>query len=198
MKNMNARSFIAQAMFVIAGLLISAGLVWALVRILQPATPQAAPAPTAEQLAQLKQLEQARVEHRKDAISRYLAARYRQHVNTVRSYVDLAWQESEKHPNVPPELGIAVMLKESSLRPNARSNYGAEGLMQVVRRWHKEKLHKHESLMDPRVNVRVAFQILHQYIAEKGQVEQALVKYSGDAHGYADFVMNETRVLQAI
>jgi soluble lytic murein transglycosylase-like protein len=195
MQIINTRRFAAQIAFAVAGLVIAAGLVWTLAKILQPFAPAPGPSITAEQLAQLNQ---ARVEHRKDAIAQYLAAKYRKHVEVVRSYVDLAWKETAKHRDVPPEMALAVMLKESSLRADAKSDYGAQGLMQVVRRWHKEKLNKHESLLDPRVNVRVGTQILQQYIDEKGQIELALVKYSGDANGYADFVLRETKVLQAI
>ncbi len=79
-----------------------------------------------------------------------------------------------------------------------RSKYGAEGAMHVVRRFHPEKLSKKESLMTPGVNVRVGAQILQEYITETGAIEPALVKYSGKANGYAEFVMRETKVLQAI
>lgn len=195
MQFVKTRGFTGQVAFTLVGLLIAAGLVFSLATVLQTAMSQQPPALSAEQLAQLNE---ARVEHRKDAIAHYLAAKYRKHVEVVRSYVDLAWSETAKHRDVPPEMALAVMLKESSLRADAKSNYGAEGLMQVVRRMHKEKLRKHESLMDPRVNVRVGTRILQQYIDEKGQVEQALVKYSGDARGYANFVLHETAVLQAI
>lgn len=182
-----------QAIFVIAGLLIAAALLFTFARILQTMAPR-----TPVQTVSVEQLEAEAVEKRKRDITRYLAAKYRQAVADVRSYVDLAWDEAAKHPDVTPEMALAIMMKESSLIPTAKSGYGAEGLMQVVRRMHGEKLAETESLMDPRVNVRVGTQILQQYIKSKGQVELALVKYSGNARGYADFVMRETAILQAI
>jgi soluble lytic murein transglycosylase-like protein len=182
-----------QIILFVGGPLVIVALLWSLVNVLQVLAPQPAqPGPSVEEVAQ------QRVEHRKQAIASYLAAKYRQHKEVVRSYVDLAWHESEKHPDVPPEMVLAIMTKESSLISTAKSSYGAQGLMQVVRRWHPEKLSKQESLLDPRVNVRVGTQILQQYIKEKGQIEQALAKYSGNAQGYADFVLRQTAVLQAI
>lgn len=181
-----------KVIFVIAGLLIAAALLFAFARIVQTL---ARPVPTP--VASVEQPEQ-NVEQRKRAITRYLAAKYRQQVQAVGSYVELAFQEAEKHPDVTPEIALAIMMKESSLRATVKSSYGAEGLMQVVRRWHPEKIGKQESLLDPRVNVRVGTQILQEYIRQKGHVEQALVKYSGNANGYADFVLREAALLQAI
>lgn len=182
-----------QVIFVIGGLLVAAALLFTFVSILEKMASR-----TPVQTASTEQLEEKAVEKRKRDITRYLAAKYRQNVEDVRSYVDLAWDEAGKHPDVKPEMALAIMMKESSLIPTAKSGYGAEGLMQVVRRMHSEKLEKDESLLDPRVNVRVGTQILQQYIKLKGHVEPALVKYSGNARGYADFVMRETAVLQAI
>lgn len=182
-----------QVIFVTAGLLVAAALLFAFARILQTLTPPV-PQPV---VASIEQPEQ-KVEQRKRAITRYLAAKYRQQVKAVASYVELAFQEAAKHPDVTPELALAMMMKESSLRATVKSSYGAEGLMQVVRRWHPEKLGEKESLLDPRVNVRVGTQILQEYIRQKGHVEQALVKYSGNAKGYAEFVLRQAAVLQAI
>lgn len=182
-----------QIILFIGGPLVIVALLWSLVNVLQVLAPQPVQSgPSVEEVAQ------QRVEHRKQAIASYLAAKYRQHKEVVRSYVDLAWRESAKHPDVPPEMVLAIMTKESSLISTAKSKYGAEGLMQVVPRWHPEKLSKKESLMNPRVNVRVGTQILQQYIKEKGRIELALVKYSGNAPGYADFVLQQTALLQAI
>lgn len=178
----------------VSGLVLAAGLLWVLVRVLQlPPAPPEVP----NRVISVEQPSKS-VEQRKRAITSYLAARYKQHTKVVRSYVDMAWRESAKHPAVAPELILAVIQKESSLRPQVSSTYGAQGLMQVVRRWHPEKVGRKESLLDPRVNIRVGAQILQQYIEEKGHVEEALVKYSGNATGYADFVIREKNVLQQI
>lgn len=183
-----------QVIFVVAGLIIAAALLCCFVSVLRALVP-----PVQRDVSPvIEQPHQRSVEQRKRDITRYLAATYKQHTEVVRMYVDLAFRESAKHPGVSPELAIAVMTKESSLIAHANNSYGAQGLMQVVRRWHPEKVRREESLLDPRVNVRVGTQILQQYIKEKGQIELALVKYSGNAPGYADFVMRQTKLLQAI
>lgn len=136
---------------------------------------------------------------RKEVVTRYLAAEYRQPPEAVRTYVDLAWHEAKKHRDVEPELLLAVMQKESSLRPTVSSRYGAQGLMQVVPRWHPEKLFARESLYDPTVNVRVGAQILQEYIAAAGgALDVALAKYSGNARGYSEFVVQKTKELKAL
>lgn len=136
---------------------------------------------------------------RKALVASHLAAKYRQPKEAVAAYVDLAWREAAKHPDVEPELILAVIQKESSLRPMAESSYGAQGLMQVVPRWHPEKLAQRESLFDPRVNIRVGAQILQEYLwATGGVLEAALARYSGDARDYASFVVRETKALKAI
>jgi soluble lytic murein transglycosylase-like protein len=142
------------------------------------------------------QLESLAEEARKQAQTKYLAQKWRQPTKTVRKYVNLAWAEADKRDGLEPELLIAVMQKESSLRPKVQSRYGAQGLMQVVPRWHREKLRPSESLFDPEVNIRVGADVLHEYLElAKGSLSEALRKYSGNARGYANTVMKESRKL---
>jgi soluble lytic murein transglycosylase-like protein len=123
----------------------------------------------------------------------YLAAKFGQRESTIREYVELAWDEARNRDGVTPELLIAMMQKESSLRPKVESSYGAQGLMQVVRRWHYDKLHPSESLFDPVVNIRVGADILEEYLEKAGgSLWLALRRYSGNAQGYAKTVMNES------
>lgn len=132
----------------------------------------------------------------KQAQAEYLAKKFRQRMAAVRKYVDLAWAEAEKRDGLEPELIIAIMQKESSLRPKVQSRYGAQGLMQVVRRWHREKLHASESLFDPEVNIRVGADILEEYLVlAGGSLPQALGKYSGNARGYSGKILSESRKL---
>lgn len=182
-----------QVIFCVIGLALAVLLAYALVKVLKYQPDVGAP-----RIAKGVVRSEPGVEKRKDDIAEYLASKYRQNTKVVRRFVDLAWLEAEKHPDVQPELILAVIQKESSLIPEAKSSYGAQGLMQVVRRWHPEKLEKHESLYDPKVNIRVGAQILQEYINMKGQLDKALVKYSGNASGYADFVLREKEVLQSI
>lgn len=148
--------------------------------------------------SQIKALERRRLlraekEAKIQAQTQYLAAKFRQNESAIRKYVELAWNEASKRNGMPPELLIAMMQKESSLRPKVQSSYGAQGLMQVVRRWHHDKLHPSESLFDPEVNIRVGADVLAQYLEEAGgSLSKALGKYSGNAQGYATKVLKES------
>lgn len=133
------------------------------------------------------------------AQTQYLATKFRQREATLRRYVELAWKEAGKRNGVPPELLIAMMQKESSLRPEVQSHYGAQGLMQVVRRWHHDKVHPSESLFDPEVNIRVGAGVLEEYLEEAdGSLSKALKKYSGNAQNYARTVLTESYQLARV
>lgn len=138
-------------------------------------------------------------EARKQAQVEYLAEKLRQPPQTLKQYVELAWREASRRVGLEPGLLIAIMQKESVFRPKVQSSYGAQGLMQVVRRWHREKLHASESLFDPAVNIRVGTDILEEYLElAEGDLSKALAKYSGNARGYASTVMNESRKLEQV
>lgn len=126
----------------------------------------------------------------------YLAEKLRKPPQAVQKYVQLAWAEAGRRVGLTPELLIAIMHKESTFRPKVQNRYGAQGLMQVVRRWHREKLKASESLFDPAVNVRVGADILEEYLESVGgDLSKALAKYSGNSRGYANKVLGESRKL---
>lgn len=136
---------------------------------------------------------------RKFQLAKHLSEKYKKPYQATREVVDLAWREADKHEHISPELVLAVIQKESSLNAKAASSYGAKGYMQVVKRFHAEKLAKNESLTDPKVNIRVGTEILQEYTnLKKGNLRDALAKYSGNARGYADFVLTEEKRLKKI
>lgn len=136
---------------------------------------------------------------RKQAQIEYLAEKLGKPALAVQQYVHLAWAEARRRAGLSPELLIAIMHKESTFQPKVQSSYGAQGLMQVVRRWHREKLGKSESLFDPAVNVRVGADILEEYLESVGgDLSKALIKYSGNSRGYAKTVIGESRRLAQI
>jgi soluble lytic murein transglycosylase-like protein len=74
------------------------------------------------------------------------------------------------------------MAVESSYNPVAESSVGAMGLMQVLPKFHQEKLTEHggtEALLDPQVNIEVGTQILREYLKRFGDPETALQMYAG-------------------
>lgn len=77
------------------------------------------------------------------------------------------------------ELVMSIIGAESSFDYRAKSSYGAVGLMQVVPRWHMDKLSGRDAL-DIEVNIDVGTQILREYIdIFDGDLERALAKYNG-------------------
>lgn len=162
----------------------------------QPAKPVPALGIDLEQVQDLASIVD---EARKQAQVEYLVEKLRQSPQTMQRYVELAWKEASRRVGLDPELLIAIIQKESVFRPKVQSSYGAQGLMQVVRRWHREKLHASESLFDPAVNIRVGTDILEEYLElADGDLSEALVKYSGNARGYAKTVINESRKLAQV
>lgn len=167
---------------------------------LEPLDPSvhAAPTPRFEPLEQEGVLDLEN-EAKIQAQTEYLAAKYRRSESTIREYVELAWKEASKREGMSPELLIAMMQKESSLRAKVQSRYGAQGLMQVVRRWHPDKLHSSESLFDPEVNIRVGADVLEEYLeGAGGSLKKALGKYSGNSRGYASRVLGESYKLARV
>ncbi|NLC37260.1 MAG: lytic transglycosylase domain-containing protein [Alcaligenaceae bacterium] len=139
------------------------------------------------------------VELKKQAQTRYVAAKLKIQESTIRKYVDLAWEEAARREQLDPELLIAIIQKESEFRPKVQSRYGAQGLMQVVPRWHRDKLLPSESLFDPVVNIRVGADVLEEYLAKAGgNMDTALRKYSGNARGYVNNIRKESRTLARV
>lgn len=81
-----------------------------------------------------------------------------------------------------PLLIVAIMAVESSFNPRAVSNMGAQGLMQVIPRYHQDKIGPHggrNALFDPEVNVRVGTLVLHEGLQRYGSMQRALQYYNG-------------------
>lgn len=111
--------------------------------------------------------------------------------------------EIGKARDVDPLLILAVIGTESSFNPEARSDAGAEGLMQVVTNVHKKKFRAfggREAAFDPYANIAVGTDILSYLIKRTGSVSRALKYYSGAANmshdnGYGSKVLKEHSLL---
>jgi soluble lytic murein transglycosylase-like protein len=115
------------------------------------------------------------------AIAEFLAKRYRVAQDAVAGFVATAYRMGDEW-KVDPLLILAVMAIESRYNPVAESNLGAKGLMQVIPKFHLEKLLEHggeAALLDPDVNIKVGAQILREYLRRFGETETALQMYAG-------------------
>jgi soluble lytic murein transglycosylase-like protein len=139
---------------------------------------------------------------------RFLAAnlsrRYNIAPDAAEEWVSAAYVASER-TGFDPLLVLAVIAVESSFNPNAQSLAGAQGLMQVVPRYHEDKLEEHGgsgAVLDPTVNILVGTRILEQYIRHTGNLEAGLQRYNGalsDASSrYARKVLAERGRLQLL
>jgi soluble lytic murein transglycosylase-like protein len=117
----------------------------------------------------------------RSALAAYLAERYDRDAQATRTYVEEAYAAAEAF-GMDPLLVLAVMAVESRFDPRARSGYGAHGLMQVVPRFHRDKLADHggpAALADPRVNALVGTQILKESLDRAGGLRAGLQRYAG-------------------
>ena len=120
-------------------------------------------------------------EREQRAVTEYIAKRYRVSDQAVAGYVSLAYQAGAQH-SVDPLLILAVMAIESRYNPVAESSMGARGLMQVIPKYHLEKLLDHggePALLEPAVNIVVGAQILREYQRRFRDTETALQMYAG-------------------
>jgi soluble lytic murein transglycosylase-like protein len=105
-----------------------------------------------------------------------------------------------------PLLVLAVISIESRFNPIAESVMGAKGLMQIIPKYHAEKLRAaggEDSVFDPESNILVGTRILQEYVYRTGTLEAGLQFYNGawrDANAnYAQKVMAErSRLLQVV
>jgi soluble lytic murein transglycosylase-like protein len=124
------------------------------------------------------------------------ARKYRISRHAMREFVDAAYAEAQRN-RLDPLLIVAVMAVESRFNPAAQSDFGATGLMQVIPRYHADKFAapKGESVLDPRINIRVGARVLKDYVARGGTETAGLQLYNGapgDArHAYATKVLAE-------
>jgi Transglycosylase SLT domain len=132
----------------------------------------------------------------------YLARRYRVSGNAT---VDLVGESYAvgRAVGLDPLLILAVISIESRFNPIAESDMGAKGLMQVIPRFHTEKLAVHggeDAVLDPKTNILVGAQILKEYIRLAGGVEAGLQMYNGapddPSQGYAQKVIAEKQRLE--
>lgn len=133
-----------------------------------------------------------------------VAQRYRVSADALQPIFEAA-QAAGRQWRVDPLLIIAVISIESRFNPFSQSNMGAVGLMQIIPRYHQDKLPKeadNRAFLDPVINVQMGARILQESIQRQGGLMEGLQYYAGaiddTEQGYANKVIAEkTRLEQA-
>ena len=115
-----------------------------------------------------------------DNVSRWIVSSYPKNIS-----LDKARQVSKHLIKASSEMSleldflVGLISIESGFKTTAVSREGAEGLMQVMAKWHRDKL-KGRSLRDPRVSIEVGTIVLKDCLDDHNQNKRkALACYSG-------------------
>jgi soluble lytic murein transglycosylase-like protein len=133
----------------------------------------------------------------------YVTRRYRVSQKALLPIFEAA-QLTGRERGLDPLLIVAIIGIESGFNPLAESSMGAQGLMQIIPRFHQEKLPEgagDSSLLDPVINVQVGVQVLQEAIRRRGGLIAGLQQYAGssDSEGaYANKVLAEKRRLEQV
>ena len=102
-----------------------------------------------------------------------------------------------------PLLVLAVISVESRFNPIAESVMGAKGLMQIIPKYHLDKLRAaggEDAVFDPESNIHIGTRILQEYVHRTGTLEAGLQRYNGawrdNSASYANKVMAERQRLE--
>lgn len=131
-----------------------------------------------------------------------VARRYRVAGDAAGDVVSAVLHEGKAH-GIDPVLILAVIAVESRFNPVAASEQGALGLMQVVPRFHMDKIAALgvAAMLRPDANIAVGVRILKDAIRKGGSdVAAGLQFYNGavddDSRAYANRVLDEQRRLE--
>ena len=131
----------------------------------------------------------------------YVTQRYRVSPDALIPVFETA-QLIGQERQIDPLLIVAIIGIESRFNQFAESTMGAQGLMQVIPRFHKDKLPKNKGakpLLDPVTNIRVGVRVLEDAIRRSGSLVAGLQSYAGssDPHGkYSSKVLAEKARLE--
>lgn len=134
----------------------------------------------------------------------YVARRYRVSASALDAPIERALASGEQL-GIDPLLIVAVMAIESSFNPLAESTVGAQGLMQVIPRFHMDKIGRNagpNALFDPVTNVRVGSLVIKEGLRRYGSMTRALQYYGGALSdpeaGYARKVLSMKARLEKV
>src|SRR5262249_51399496 len=137
-------------------------------------------------------------------LAAHLARRYQVARSVTERVVAAAWRAADE-VGLDPLTVLAVVSVEARLNPGAESGLGAEGLMQIIPRYHRAKLDAEggeDAVLDPESNILVGSRILQEYVRRSGTLEGGLQLYNGAARDaaalYAQKVLAERSRLERV
>lgn len=132
----------------------------------------------------------------------YVVQRYRVSAEALLPVFEAA-QSVGPERQLDPLLLIAVISVESKFNPFSQSSMGAQGLMQIIPRYHLDKVPDSAAerpFLDPVTNVKIGARILQESIRRQGGLMAGLQYYGGalddDEQTYANKVLAEKLRLQ--
>jgi len=95
-------------------------------------------------------------------------------------YINYAYEISAGY-DISPSLIIAMIETESSGDPTVVSSHGALGLMQIIPKWHYERMKRLgvTDLREPSQNILVAVDFLHELFVKYDDIYDVLMYYNG-------------------
>ena len=136
------------------------------------------------------------------AVLEHVARRYRVSAEALHPVFQAAQQTGHER-NVDPLLIVAVSGIESRFNPFSESTMGALGLMQVMPRFHQDKLPvgaERSYFLDPISNIRVGTHVLQESIHRNGDLISGLQQFGGaindETQTYANKVLAEKERLE--
>jgi soluble lytic murein transglycosylase-like protein len=139
-----------------------------------------------------------------ELLAGFVARHYRVARESARDMVRAAFREGRQN-DVDPLLILAVIAVESRFNPIAESEQGAVGLMQIVPRFHMDKVGAGvdagvHSFLPPRANIAIGARILKDSIRRGGGEVAGLQLYNGsfddESRAYSNRVQVERRRLE--
>jgi soluble lytic murein transglycosylase-like protein len=170
---------------------------------LSPA-PQTVPEPSVTEEI-VTQAAPSKLDATEQALSQYVSRRFLIASEAASRMVSAA-NRVARQVGLDPFLVLAVISVESRFNPIAESVMGAKGLMQIIPKYHRDKLDElggEGAVLDPETNIEVGARILQEYVYRTGSLEAGLQLYNGafnDASAqYAQKVFSErSRILTAL
>ncbi|MEK6593208.1 MAG: lytic transglycosylase domain-containing protein [Pseudomonadota bacterium] len=137
-------------------------------------------------------------------LAEFLAKRYKVSQDVTFDLVSIA-HGAGYQLGLDPLLIMAIIAVESRYNPIAESVAGAKGLMQIIPKYHTDKLDEfggEKAIFDPATNILVGSQILKEYLRRTGNLGIALQMYAGALNDeqdvYTSRVLGEKQRLQQV